>query len=297
MYRPSFTIVIVCICTALCLASCQYLQDESKQDTNKTPAQTETAETPKKQPAGVLSIGSLSANGEHTLIEGASHSPMCKVSVEMEYPLGGNTGNISLGKLQQTFMGTLPENMRGNTPKNAANNYVEAYIANYKKEMEPHRKMAKRKDNTWMNYESKVTIKSLYNKHNFWGYTINDYSFTGGAHGMHTTGYNVIDLNSGKLLSLKSLFAEKDYPIINRLLRQQLADDRGCTIEQLAGQSFETENIVIDDNFMISDSGITWVFNPYDIAPYSTGTVYITLPYRAILGYLIADSPVKRILK
>ena len=102
-------------------------------------------------------------------------------------------------------------------------------------------------------------------------------------------------LKSGKALSLKNLFAENDYNLINRMLCQQLADDLGTSVDKLGEKSYETENIIADDNFMISDKGITWLFNPYDIAPYSTGTTRITLPYRAIVGYLVADSPLKRI--
>ena len=63
---------------------------------------------------------------------------------------------------------------------------------------------------------------------------------------MTTTSYNVVDLKSGKALSLKDLFAENDYNLINRMLCHQLADDLGTSVDKLGEKSYETENIIAD---------------------------------------------------
>ncbi len=280
---------------AISIASCQYIGNnngEGKGNTTTEKVSTDNQKTPRPQK---LETATLSVTKKHALTADDDRSPAATIEIELQYPTGGNTGNMTLGALQQLFIASL--HMQGNTPREAAEKYATDYIDNYRKELKPHIKKAKRKDNAWMNYQSIITTQSLYNAHNFWGYSIADYTFTGGAHGMTTTTYNVVDMQSGKMLTLKDLFAEADHPTINTMLRRQLADDLGCNIEQLASKNYETDNIVVDDNFVLGDTSITWLYNPYDIAPYSIGSVTISLPYRAIAGYLTPESPIKRIIK
>lgn len=146
--------------------------------------------------------------------------------------------------LQRLFVNALPQEMQGSTsPRTAAEQYVQNYIAEYEAEIKPYIKKRKHRDEGWMNYETIIHSKNLYNANRFWGFSIECYSFTGGAHGMTTTSYTVVDLNSGKALSLNDLFAESDYNLISRMLRQQLADDLGTTVDKLGEKSYEADNI------------------------------------------------------
>lgn len=282
------------------LASCQW--NAGKQEKTATSTQTkETVSDPepsKAQPVkknGKLTFSSYTYSDKKH-IDNNSELPGCSIDISLTYPTGGDTGNSTVAALQRLFVNALPQEMQGSTsPRTAAEQYVQNYVAEYEAEIKPYIKKRKHRDEGWMNYETIIHSKNLYNANRFWGFSIECYSFTGGAHGMTTTSYTVVDLNSGKVLSLNDLFAESDYNLISRMLRQQLADDLSTTVDKLGEKSYEADNIVVDDNFMISDSGITWLFNPYDIAPYSTGTTRITLPYRAIVGYLVSSSPLKRI--
>lgn len=281
-------------------SACQWNTGEEKKSEASTPAQetvtqAKPAQTKPAQKKGNLTFSSYTYSVKKH-IDNNPKLPGCSIDIDLSYPTGGNTGNTTLNQLQRTFVNALPEGMQeSNSPRTAAERFIENYTANYQAEIKPFLKKRRHREEAWMNYEILVHSKNLYNANRFWGFSIESYTFTGGAHGMTTTSYTVVDLNSGKTLSLSDLFAESDYNLISRMLRQQLADDLGTSVDKLNEKSYETENIIVDDNFMISDTGITWLFNPYDIAPYSTGTTRITLPYRAIVGYLVANSPLKRI--
>ena len=45
-------------------------------------------------------------------------------------------------------------------------------------------------------------------------------------------------------------------------------------------------NMFIPDNFLLSKRGMLFLFNRYDIAPYSAGEIVIEVPYEEI-GHLL----------
>ena len=49
------------------------------------------------------------------------------------------------------------------------------------------------------------------------------------------------------------------------------------------------------DNFWISENGISFFYNPYDLAPYSMGSITISLKYADIQELLREDAAVRRL--
>ena len=289
------TIALMLIGGMTGLGSCRYFQSEKEDKAQNTSTETPTPKKEAAAPSKELKFTTFSESRKGHIDNDAA-LPACTAEVSLVYPDGGYTGKLSLEQLQQLFLKSLPEGMQsGTTPSAAARRFIENYIREYQSEMSEYRKEARKKDNAWMNYETIVSSKSLYNKHDFWGYSVEVYQYTGGAHGISTTTYNVIDLKSGRPLSLQDLFAESDYAVINRMLRQQLADDTGTSVDKL-DSDYDVDNIVVNDSFMLDSDAVTWLYNPYDIAPYSFGTIRIALPYRAIAGYLKTNSPLRRVL-
>ena len=45
-------------------------------------------------------------------------------------------------------------------------------------------------------------------------------------------------------------------------------------------------NMYIPDNFLLHKEGVSFLFNRYDIAPYSVGEIVIEIPYEEI-GYCL----------
>ncbi len=109
----------------------------------------------------------------------------------------------------------------------------------------------------------------------------NDY--TGGAHGMNTLVCNVFDLTTGETVSEADLFAEGWQDGVSALLKTALD-------AFLAAQE-EGEDLVFgapapNGNFSVSEEGVTWTYNPYEIAPYALGAVELTVRWSDLKTYL-----------
>lgn len=105
-------------------------------------------------------------------------------------------------------------------------------------------------------------------------------SYTGGAHGAHQTFYYNIDLRTGKLITEGDLYKGDYKEVLISLIKAELDErnkdeDRRITI-------LEPEAVVPNGNFYLDDKGVVYVYNEYDIAPYSDGLIEVTIPYEKI---------------
>ena len=109
----------------------------------------------------------------------------------------------------------------------------------------------------------------------------NDY--TGGAHGMNALVCNVFDLTTGETVSESDLFGEGYQEGVSVLLKTALD-------AFLAAQE-EGEDLVFgapapNGNFSVSEEGVTWTYNPYEIAPYAMGAIELTVRWSDLKTYL-----------
>ena len=51
------------------------------------------------------------------------------------------------------------------------------------------------------------------------------------------------------------------------------------------------------DNFYLTDNGICWVYNPYEIACYATGQTFIEAPFTELEMYFLPDTPIRRLIQ
>lgn len=106
-------------------------------------------------------------------------------------------------------------------------------------------------------------------------FTIN--SYTGGAHGMQvrqTFAYN----RGGQLLSLSSLFSDSanGLPTLATLVQKELMKRDNADADWIKdGASPKEENY---RSFVVTDTGVTILFDPYQVAPYSEGSIDVTVP-------------------
>jgi hypothetical protein len=108
--------------------------------------------------------------------------------------------------------------------------------------------------------------------------------YLGGAHGMNTRQYYVIDAEAPRLLGVGDFFRDPQDPELLRLIQEALRSYCG-----LAEGTPLSEGIFYDDeleelsgNFFISEKGLGLHWDPYEIAPYSAGQVEISLPWETI---------------
>lgn len=115
-------------------------------------------------------------------------------------------------------------------------------------------------------------------------YCVERYVYTGGAHGNNFRQFVNYDLTTGNQLTEDSVFAaDFKEPLTNLLLEYLVKQhDDIELIQDLQEAGYNVDDIRPNDNFYFAEEGLTYVFNPYDIAPYAYGETEILLPWEAV---------------
>ncbi len=119
-------------------------------------------------------------------------------------------------------------------------------------------------------------------------YTIQRSEDTGGAHVMDTEDNVNYDLTTGNRLTLNDLFTPEGKAALGDAVRAQILKDKGvATWQELVDRDcFNAADAVTlpGENFSLTATAITFVYNPYDIACYAAGSTRVTLPLANLQG-------------
>ena len=113
-------------------------------------------------------------------------------------------------------------------------------------------------------------------------YEIQGYRYTGGAHGISWTKGLNYSLDTGELLSLDDFLTDGQKAALPAALVRLLCMQHGLDATdtgRLTQMGYYIDDIKPTDNFRASATGITFIYNPYEIGPYSLGRTEIELPY------------------
>ena len=124
----------------------------------------------------------------------------------------------------------------------------------------------------------------LNNIPSLWSYAMDVYEYTGGAHGIRYLLIQNYDLHTGDAVSEQDLFIDDYYEQLKTLLLEALIaqTDEAETRKDLRRLGYSVADVVPNENFYVTDEGITYVYNPYEIAPYAMGCIQISLPWDAV---------------
>lgn len=113
----------------------------------------------------------------------------------------------------------------------------------------------------------------------------------GGAHPNQWSQWLNFDANTGKPLTKDDVFKPKAVKDIEQLLLDKLIamqaelnpEEQVQTLEDLQRIGFlQLTSIYIPDNFLLAKDKVMFLFNRYDIAPYSAGEIVLEVPYEEI---------------
>jgi hypothetical protein len=180
------------------------------------------------------------------------------------------------------------------SPQEAVEGYAKEYVTNYRADLEPM--IQKDIDNhidkdqltAWYSYEQELKGSIETYKGMLLSYCTYKNEYSGGPHGMYTTEFTNLNLSSLQPILLDELFVEEYQETLTELLWYQLALDNGVeTRDELEEMGYATTGeLAPTENFYISEDGITFYYNVYEIAPYSMGPTQITLSYD-MLEYIL----------
>ncbi len=113
------------------------------------------------------------------------------------------------------------------------------------------------------------------------------WSYTGGAHGNGFTSTYLINKSDAKTLKLEDLFSniEAVTKIGEGYFRKLYELESDVDLDD-AGFWFENNTFHLNNNFSISGDVIVFLYNSYEIAPYSGGQTEIEIPLEELKDYL-----------
>ena len=141
-------------------------------------------------------------------------------------------------------------------------------------------------DNSWMyqfRYSREGRFTTACKARHLQTYAVAYNDYTGGAHGMNALVCNVFDLTTGETVSEADLFAEGWQDGVSALLKTAL--------DAFLEAQEEGEDLIFgapapNGNFSVSEEGVTWIYNPYEIAPYAMGSVELSVRWSDLKPYL-----------
>lgn len=149
------------------------------------------------------------------------------------------------------------------------------------------------------NFGIRLAVSPIYHNFDFLCLVKNSTTSKDFKPSLASKSFYTFDLQSGKRVMLSDIFSETDILKINDLLQKQLLTDTKCgNSDQLADYGyFNADNLSATENFSLTDNGISFHYNPLEIACYAVGEVCIFLPYKDLKQYINPQSPINRIVR
>ncbi|MBN2788459.1 MAG: DUF3298 domain-containing protein [Paludibacteraceae bacterium] len=220
----------------------------------------------------------------------------CKVDIQFLYPIAGVEDSV-LKKIQHTLLlfafDTTSVDLN---PKASVNDFVQ-------KRFDEYTLLINQTDSNTVlllnNQEWILNTLILFNDMGILSYEINKYERIGRDIRKNITQYLVFDLKTGKKLSERDIFEDGYEAKVTDLLKKQIMLDNGFESEEqmINNGYFFAMNIVPNHNFNVTENGISYVFNPDEIAVYSMGQTEVLIPFNKLKSCLKKDSPIEELLK
>ena len=131
-----------------------------------------------------------------------------------------------------------------------------------------------------MDYEFVINTEVHYGNHrDIIVHFINMYQYTGGAHGGTFITCRNYRLEDGSLITLDDYFKPGYEKVLIPELERKLLEYAECSSREELDEHgyFSNEPMYVSDNFEIREDSIDFIYNQYEIAPYSTGITTLTV--------------------
>lgn len=131
-------------------------------------------------------------------------------------------------------------------------------------------------------FEALQTFEVAYNQACIISLYLDNYQYTGGAHGLTTRTSQTWNLKTRKMLKLRELYkCSGNYKAyIKKRIIAEIEENPDLYFENYEELVEQTFNV---NNFYCTPEGIVVYFQQYDIAPYSSGIREFLLPYNKCL--------------
>lgn len=241
-------------------------------------------------PNGSLPFEIYYLNSEGKLDNNEVDSPVAEIELTLIYPTGKyfQSGIADSVKkiIARNYFGAGFEILK---PQAMLESFEREYLDNYVKQA----KMWHESGGASFNWEKMINMSVVYNSNYMLCTEYLRYAYAGGAHGMSNLTYDIINLDNGTKLNYNDIFIDNIDSTLSLILTKQLRLDYQIPVEiSLKEAGFFVEEVMPNKNVFVEAGGIGFVYNSYEIAPYSRGSTRILLDFKTIKHLVKPGTPV-----
>ena len=160
--------------------------------------------------------------------------------------------------------------------------FIDSIIELFKEENKEEIRFAKEEgyEPRDIDYEYVINTEVHYgNNRDIIGHFINMYQYTGGAHGGTFITCRNLRLEDGSVVTLDNYFKPGYEEVLIPVLEKKLLEYAECGSRDELDEHgyFSNEPMFVSENFEIRQDTIDFIYNQYDIAPYSTGITTLSV--------------------
>lgn len=243
-------------------------------------------------PNGSLPFEIYYLNSEGKLDNNEVDSPVAEIELTLIYP----TGKYFQPGIADSVKKIIAKNYFGAgfeilKPQAMLESFENEYLDNYIKQA----KMWHETGGASFNWEKMINMSVVYNSNYLLCTEYLRYAYAGGAHGMSNLSYDIINLDNGTKLYYNDIFIDNIDSTLSLILTKQLRSDYRIPEEvNLMEAGFFVEEVKPNNNVFVEAGGIGFVYNSYEIAPYSRGATRILLGFNDIKHLVKSGTPVYR---
>jgi hypothetical protein len=194
----------------------------------------------------------------------------CEAYVKAVYPVFKVD---ALNKFISKIITTLPYN---GVPTNNLNLAADSFLNDYIKFKQEF-------PDSPAGYAWDQNFKVAYEDENFINFTCKSYIYTGGAHGLENILYFNLSKKDYQLLQLKDIFDKAEIAQLNAIAEQIFRKQEGLKADDsLDSYFFDEQKFSLNENFIITNKGLKFLYNPYEIKAYAYGRTELLIPYEDI---------------
>lgn len=216
---------------------------------------------------------------------GVTPENMLCANVNIRYPKVLEAGSPAVAETLNQFIQTQLTEFSDENGKQATSmeEMAAMFIADYQK--------TPRQPSSW---ELERQADLVFGKHGIVTLSITESGYTGGAHPFSGQRYFVFDIKTGQQLTLANLLTPGYESALNVAAEHAFREARSIGPEaNLESEGFWFENNVfsVNTNVGVLADGLSFIFNPYEVAPYVMGPTEFTVPYDDIKNLISTASP------
>lgn len=228
--------------------------------------------------------------------EYSRESSLSKVELSVEYPIDGFQAYINgynstvlqdladpIALMYSSEADTPAPSLAGQTTEEALKTIATHFGEQAKATAQEFYENSEDEDVHFPQYSLTATVKKVYNNHLYVTFTTEGNVYTGGAHGMPCKIYYTLDRTTGKRYLRSDLFPESVSAKLANIVRRNMLSSGEYTKD-----NFDDPNFGLPKNEYIglSKEGITFIYEPYEIACYALGMPETTVPWQQVYSIL-----------